>query len=105
MTCLSKRARAVEGDARGWAKRARASAGDEAKLRFMQSALDLDREGFARKSSAEDDVRAAAEWAASTPAEEARPPPAFFAPDWRVRALRAIQVIVFREAAVTRFER
>ena len=105
MTCLSKRARAVEGDARGWAKRARASAGDEAKLRSMQSALDLDREDFARKSSAEDDVRAAAEWAASTPAEEARPPPAFFAPDWRVRALRAIQVIAFREAAVTRFER
>ena len=60
MTCLSKRARAGVGDARGWAKRARASAGVEAKLRFMHSVLDLGREGFARESSIRDDVRAAA---------------------------------------------
>ena len=102
MTCSSKRARAGEDDARGWAKRARASAKDEAMLRFMHSAVDLDREGFARESSVKDDVRAAAEWAASTPAEEAQPPP-FRARQARARRVR--QVIAHREAAVSRVEK
>ncbi|CAK0815761.1 unnamed protein product, partial [Prorocentrum cordatum] len=38
-TCFFKRARAGEGDARGWANRARAGSGDDANLRFLQFAL------------------------------------------------------------------
>lgn len=86
MTCLSKRARAGVGDARGWAKRARTSAGDEAKLCFMQSVLALGREGFARESLIRDDVRAAAEWAASAPVEEAQTFPPSRARQARARA-------------------
>ena len=106
MTCLSKRARAGVGDARGWAKRARTSAGDEAKLCFMQSVLALGREGFARESLIRDDVRAAAEWAASAPVEEAQTfPPLAHGRRAHARALRVAQVIAHREAATRRIEK